>query len=670
MANSYAQSMIHSQRASRVRLISLGILLLGFALRVYRLDAQELRGDEAFGYFFSLHHYADIIQDTIRLQEPHPVASYFLQHLWLQSAGHSVYALRFSSTWFNLLAVALLYRLANSMKWPHPTALWAAFLLAISPYALWHAQDARMYSMSMALTIATVWAAIEWLQRQRFAYAVAYVLSATLALYTHYYSAYVLLALYVYVLSLALYDPRFQNSVINLLSPLFFIVLFYSPWYERIAAILQKYRGNGDSPGFVEMVARAFSTFAIGQPINWMEREFAASILIVALFGALCLHFWINRAQWRTLWLLLLYLFVPLLVTWFGSINRPIFNERYLVTALPPLLLLVATGQGLMTVTWQRWRSQTSGLPDQSTAANTISLRSRVQTLHWPTVLPLSTVSFVWIAHRLVILSIVVGMVLGLNRYYFDENSSKTRGWQDVARLMIQAVAGLPVEQSWLVQTTPNATLWYYTGSEHATIALPPQPFDQQGAIEEVEKMVHQGVKRVALAAQPDPNWDDQGIAQNALATHFTLVVEQPIHDWTVQVFDALPETFTNSHVIYANQLELVGFALQPASLSAGGVLATHLQWKHENATLTGHEKVSLQLLDANGQLVAQEDRPLLFSPDPEIPCSYGILLPEHMPAGEYRLLLVVYDPEKADAPRILTVDGVDAVQLTTLSAG
>src|SRR3954453_20981416 len=76
------------------------LILLAFALRVYRLDYQELRGDEAFGYFFSLRSFGDIVQSTIALKEPHPVASYFLEHVWLDWAGHSEFALRFINVWF------------------------------------------------------------------------------------------------------------------------------------------------------------------------------------------------------------------------------------------------------------------------------------------------------------------------------------------------------------------------------------------------------------------------------------------------------------------------------------------------------------------------------------------------------------------------------------------
>ncbi|MCB0059447.1 MAG: glycosyltransferase family 39 protein, partial [Caldilineaceae bacterium] len=132
------------------RVAALAIVLLAFGLRVAGLGQQELRGDEAFGYFFAQRDYAEIIEATIELQEPHPVASYFVQRAWLGAAGDAELALRFPPAWFGVLAVALLLRLAMRLGFRRGPALLAMLLLAISPYAIWHAQDVRMYSMSLA----------------------------------------------------------------------------------------------------------------------------------------------------------------------------------------------------------------------------------------------------------------------------------------------------------------------------------------------------------------------------------------------------------------------------------------------------------------------------------------------------------------------------------------
>ena len=85
-----------------------------------------VRGDEAFGYFFSLRPPGDIVDATLALQEPHPVGSYLLQHGWLALAGHSEYALRFLSVWWSVLAVALLAGLARALSLAPMSGLLAA----------------------------------------------------------------------------------------------------------------------------------------------------------------------------------------------------------------------------------------------------------------------------------------------------------------------------------------------------------------------------------------------------------------------------------------------------------------------------------------------------------------------------------------------------------------
>jgi len=179
------------------------IILLAFALRVFQLSTQELRGDEAFGYFFSLRPLIDIVHATLALREPHQVASYFLEKGWLALAGHSEFALRFASLWFGILAVPLLYTLGQRLRLPASAALLAAGLMAISPYAVWHSQDARMYSMSLTLTLASTLLAWEASEHGGTGNWLGYVLISWLALHTHYYAAIVILAQNIFVLGCA-----------------------------------------------------------------------------------------------------------------------------------------------------------------------------------------------------------------------------------------------------------------------------------------------------------------------------------------------------------------------------------------------------------------------------------------------------------------------------------
>jgi hypothetical protein len=646
------------------------ILLLGWGLRLWRLDYQELRGDEVFGYFFSLRPFDDMVQATVDLQEPHPVASYVVQQEWLGWAGHSEFALRFSSVWFGLLAVVLLWRLAQALTLPTTTALLATLLLAISPYTIWHSQDARMYSMSLALTTASTWLMIGWLQRQRRSWAIAYTVVSWLALHTHYFSVFVLVAQNLFVLTRLFLIPVVKTLVFLLLEkrlksllqlPMRFtlinwltlqatIAFFYGPWLLRVQGTLTNYHGNGDSPGMGDMVRRAGSVFLVGESVP-AEQQLWWALLAGALliWGGVCLVRAGANGQ-RTLLLLSFYLGVPLLATWWSAMQRPIFNERYLVAAAPPFYLLLAVGLG-----------QSGWLAGWG--ARRLKPASATQSALKRTGLRAVIVVGVWLV-------LVLGLVLSLQRHYSDPVYSKTRGWRTLAATLVQWSAGLPPEKVRLAQNFPDPTLWYYYRGDVTHLVLPPGAKDEAGARAAVQGLRTAGVERVLLPLQPAINWDDRGIAAGTLATAYQLLYEAPIGVWPVQLYVAPPTNLMPVDVAFQNGMKLVGIATQPATMTSGNVLAVALDWQGNGATLSGTEKVFVQLLNSAGQLVAQDDRPLSLLTKQPIMSSlalYGILLPVTLPPGDYQLIAGLYDPAQPGAPRVLTTADVDHTVIKTI---
>ncbi len=636
------------------RLFLLLLLLVAFALRVWRLDYQELRGDEVFGYFFSLRTLPDIVAATVELHEPHPVASYYLQHFWLEWAGHSEFALRFTSLWFGVLAVALLYALGRRLLTPS-AALFGTLLLGVSPYALWHSQDARMYSMSLALTIASTLLMTRWLQRQRRRLALAYVAVTLLALHTHYFAVFVLVAQNLFMAGRALWLPRLRLTWVNWLILQLTVLFFYGPWLLRVQTILRDYGGNGDSPGFGAMLWRSLSVLAVGESTPLPQRvwwAWLAACLLLA--GALAL--WRRGADGRrTLGLLGLYLGVPLLATWWSATQRPIFNERYLVGALPGFCLLV----GALVDGWGRFGAahRLKPVADRQNGLKRIGA--------WVMAAPGQ-----WAGLLLVVLFgiLVGGELLSLQRHYVDQAYSKTRGWRELAITLERWAVGLPADQVRIAQNFPDPTLWYYYQGAVEHIVLPPGPQDEVGAQAAVNKLAAAGVERVLLPRQPAPNWDDRAIAAQALATAYDLAVETQVGVWPVALYSRPPQSLTPLAVNFQNGPALAGFAIQGERLVAGGVLVVYLAWQPAGATLTGSEKVFVQLLDGQGQLVAQQDQPLTLSTPPKTAPTtavYGILLPETLATGPYHLIVGLYDQAITGAPRLLTDAGTDFIVLT-----
>lgn len=599
------------------------ILLLAFALRVFRLDFQELRGDEAFGYFFSLRPYDDIIAATLALREPHPVGSYFLQHLWLGWVGHSEFALRFVSVWFGVLAVALLYRLARRLELSPATASVGALLLAVSPYAIWHSQDARMYSILLAVTLASTWLMVEALQRGRWPVWFLYVAVSWLALHTHYFAIFVLAAQNCFVIGRALLMPRVRFSAVQWVQWQLVLGFFYLPWFFTASETLTGYGGNGDSPGFWAMAQRSLAVFAAGEsiPADWRTGVAIGAGLLLLLGG---FALWRDGgSRRRTLFLLVLLWAVPVLATWVSSQSRPIFNERYLTAAAPPFYLLLA-------------------------AAITYTIRHSLFPIRY---FP----------------SLLLGLLLifSLTNHFANPAYSKTRGWRELAGAFQRFSAGLPPEQVRLAQNFPDPTIWYYYTGPVEHIVLPPAANDAAGADEAVATLVTEGVARVILPVQPAAWWDGSGIGPASLAQKYTLTAQTPVGVWPLEIYSRGPVTLQPLAVEFVNGVRLTGAVVEPDRIVPGGLLVVYLQWDAQRADLHGSEKVFVHLLDSAGQIVGQVDTP--FQSGAGEATVYGILLPENPPAGPYRLIAGLYDPSLTGAPRIQTMTGAEFVELGNL---
>lgn len=618
--------------ATGTRVALLLLLLLGFLARVYGLGEQELRGDEAFGYFFSLRPYAEIIDASIELREPHPVASYYVQKSWLAVAGDNEFALRFPSAWFSLLAVALLYRLARRLEFPRHAGLLAGALMAINPYVIWHSQDARMYSMSLALSLAAVLFAVEALQRQRATWGLAYVVTAWLALHTHYYGAFVLVALNLFVFSRALFVPRTRANLSMWVLWQLLVGVLYLPWLLRVASIMTGYEGNGDSPAFAAMAVRSLSVFAVGESVPATQRLLWAGVAGgLLLLGCLRLGMGSPRDR-RTLGLLVLYLAAPVLAIWYSAQSRPIFNERYLVASAPPFFLLLAAA-------FAQWRvGRPAGLAVRGAATLLLTI-------------------------------ILAGSLLSLNGYYTNPSYSKTRGWRELAETVTRLSAGLPGDQVRIAQNFPDPTIWYYYRRPVAHIVLPPAAHAVGEARRAVDDLVGAGVTRVLLPLQPAPNWDDGGIAAEALSGAYVLAATREVGVWPVQVYARPAGVEVAPAARFVNGVELHAAQVAPSQLVPQGMLVVFLEWRGDPKRLAGSEKVFVQILDSAGQLVAQDDRPLVLANEGTgVPAVYAVPLPEELPAGTYRLITGLYDPAAEGAPRVPMVTGGDFVPLLELA--
>ncbi len=688
----------------------LAVILIGFALRLFRLDFQELRGDETFGYFFSLNSFEAIVRQTLALREPHPVGSYFLQHAWYLIAGTSEFSLRFITSMAGTAAIPLVYRLARQLRLGTSVAHSGSLLMAMSAYAVWHSQDARMYTLSLALTTATTVLALKLIDRPRnLPVLVGYAICAAAAMHVHYFAAFVLLALNLYVLFLLARDrewapfsgaPRFSGSDQRSTDGALFFrwplaqigaAALSAAWLINAWQTLTGYHGNGDSPALGAMLWRSLGVFALGETVPHPIWRFDGGILAAAviaagiLFGVFSALREVRHSASESpttmaressgkpfqatfnghspSLLLLLCLFIPLLATWVSARERPIFNERYLIAALPPFLLLLAMGMariGGRVEEWLGWRwrywvgePETAEGESEDPSSSNHSILARIPVGH--------------VAATALLLLTIAGNLYSLRNYYFEPTFSKTRGWRELAATMDRWSAGHTLDEVRFAENFPDPTIWYYYAGDVEHVVLPPGPHDAEGAVKTVEALRDSGVERIILPVQPAPNWDSAGIAQEALTSAFRLVAQETVGVWPLQLYARPdPQQWLLPDVEFTNGVKLKRFQIGPKTAQDGGILVIHMDWSGDLTTLTGGEKIFLHLLDSSGSLIGQIDPELRMDAE-EASFSFGLPLPSTLPSGPLRLVAGLYDITLEGAPKILRVDGTDSLVLANI---
>ncbi len=131
-----------------------GVLLLGLALRCIALQARSIQYDDAFSIFLAEKSLPAIVSGTAA--DTMPPLYYFLLHFWILLGGTGLVWLRLLSVFLSLGCVFLLYLIVRDLA-GETAGLWAAFLAAISPLQIYHAQDLRMYALLALAQLGYTW---------------------------------------------------------------------------------------------------------------------------------------------------------------------------------------------------------------------------------------------------------------------------------------------------------------------------------------------------------------------------------------------------------------------------------------------------------------------------------------------------------------------------------
>ncbi|MBN1934997.1 MAG: glycosyltransferase family 39 protein [Anaerolineae bacterium] len=627
-------------------MLPLVIILIAWALRLKGIDEQSIWYDEGLSILYAQSSLGDLLRGVS--QSDHPPLHPLLLHGWIKACGASVSSVRLLSAWWNVLAVAAICRLGKRLL-SRASGEIAALLMAISPFAIWFSQETRGYTLALTLIVGAIDAALDFFGRAfglqpqndapRWPAFIAYVLLAAAALYTHFYSGFVLLALN---LALGLgwlmqrirlgrrAAPHHTLALVRWLGAQTAALLLFAPWLPMVAAQLDVNATYWHGAvHWKEVVGQTLWAFSAGETLRGLWAQGAAwSMLGLAALGTLSLGW--RRRDRSTAALLWLWMLTPTLILIAITFNRPKFSPRYLLNALPAFLLLVAAGM--------HWLLR-------------LARQHHFGPVSWVT----------WTLLTIPALIVFGATARSLENHYLDDTL-----YRPDMRGVVEYVQEHETDNNLIVLVggyTYPAFKYYYDGPS-AILPLPDKllpttrdPVDP-GDLALLNEAIAGRSELWLVLWQPQVS-DPTGLITDALEqTYPRLGVARPFHEMALLRFDirAGPKLAhapqIEQQTVFGDQIRLLGYTLPVDRARPGETLYVYLYWQAIRPP-DADNKAFVQLLDDRNRIAAQQD---LIAGAAEYPTSHWpagatvrnrfllTVRPDATP-GRYQLIAGLYNP-------------------------
>ena len=322
------------KRHSSIVLIIASVLVVTVVSQVFYVHA-SIRLDESQSIWQTSRTLRGTIATVAR--DVHVPAYHVILHYWQILFGSSIETARSLSLAFFLVSIPAFYALARLVV----DKTWSRFAVlayAFSPFMLWYANEARMYTMLVLVAILSQYFFIRIMQHK--SGWIGYSLVAMLGIYVHYFFVFNLLAQAVFFL---VNRKSFAKGTFMKLGALAILLIAeLSPWlyfFHKLGS------ASGESPLLTKPSTvdffNAFSQFAFGFQVDAVNTVLLSlwPILMAAalLFIRTKIHITKPIAYLLTAGLL------PIVLAFAISITvRPFFISRYMISCLPALIIVLA----------------------------------------------------------------------------------------------------------------------------------------------------------------------------------------------------------------------------------------------------------------------------------------------------------------------------------------
>ena len=349
------------------RIILVAVMVVAtFGLYVFQLGQAAFWHDE--GYSWALTQAAD--PHRWLTDARHPMLYYTLLNVWVGWFGGSEFSLRLPLVIFLALTIPVVYAIGRLIHSPR-AGLYAALLLASSPFMFDHARDARSYAM-LTFTCSVAFYCLAALLKERAMYFIGssavlrvrgsswdrqrvkhdllwagLAASVLVAMLTHFVTLLLALITLTILAAGVLSRPAGQRKqfIINILVTHALITLVWLAHPYGLAQLLLSAMGTGYAPDLMGKLSHLAGV--------WGSYHFQPAVVLSLGCVVLGLWHWYRQREWKWLAFVLVgWLAAPAISTVSELVHQPTFRDYSFIWTTVPFY--VAIGVGLSNI-GRRW---------------------------------------------------------------------------------------------------------------------------------------------------------------------------------------------------------------------------------------------------------------------------------------------------------------------------
>jgi len=333
-----------SMQQMRRLYVSLVIAILGLfvLLRCRRLTHYGLWFDETFSLYAARLGWRDLV-GFVAKDVVHPPGFYLLLKVWVGLGGSALIWLKLLPLTAALLSIVFFVRLACELRLSKAEFGLAFFLISVNAYLIYYAQELRMYSALLCLTLWSLALFMRLTKDGAYRFPISLFLVNLLLIYTHYYGWLIVATQWCYLLLWR------RNRLPQYSVGVFGLFVCYLPWVFLVTKTLIAKGGLAQNLQWLSrpQVSDVVWYYAM---LNGTHRLAGTTAVGLIIFSFPVVVWLFNAARHPAesdlslLKPLLFFSFIPVGFAFLGSylLTQSIWGERYLIIASIPYLILIS----------------------------------------------------------------------------------------------------------------------------------------------------------------------------------------------------------------------------------------------------------------------------------------------------------------------------------------